>query len=145
MDDSLRIYQEPPSSFMPSTQAAACYCLFGDKILLLKRNPNRPLGNTWGVPGGKIETGESANQAAAREVFEEVGIRLTEYELEELPKIYVRRKGADVVLYRFRKIFKTLPHITLNLDEHSEALWISVPDALALPNRTGAVMGLKLL
>jgi 8-oxo-dGTP pyrophosphatase MutT (NUDIX family) len=125
--------------------AAACYCVWQDKILLLKRNPNRPLGTTWGVPGGKLEEGESPSQAAVREAYEEVGIIINEDDLQKLPKIYVRRNGADVILHRYLITFPSQPLVSLNLDEHSDMQWATIPEALALPNVTGAVMGLKFL
>ena len=46
----------------------------GNKVLLVKRR-NPPHG--WALPGGFIEYGESAEEAANREIFEEAGIHLT--------------------------------------------------------------------
>jgi len=42
------------------------------RYLFLLRNGNR-YSNTWGLPGGKIETGETVDQALAREIEEELG------------------------------------------------------------------------
>lgn len=47
------------------------------RLLVVKAN-YKPY---WTVPGGVIDAGETPKQAAAREVFEEVGIRLNEREL----------------------------------------------------------------
>lgn len=33
--------------------------------------------NIWGTPGGHIDPGEDVNEAAVREVFEEVGLKVT--------------------------------------------------------------------
>jgi len=47
----------------------------GNKILLLKRSDDDPIGpNTWEFPGGKIEFHETMEEALKREVFEEAGI-----------------------------------------------------------------------
>ena len=44
------------------------------RLLLLRRTQNTSLGaGQWGLPAGKIETGESAEQAAIREMREEIG------------------------------------------------------------------------
>lgn len=44
------------------------------KVLLAERRKNQIAGGYWELPGGKIEPGETAEQAAIREVAEEVGV-----------------------------------------------------------------------
>jgi 8-oxo-dGTP diphosphatase len=46
----------------------------GDEILLVSRK-NPPDVGLWGFPGGKMEFGESMEEAAVRELFEETGVR----------------------------------------------------------------------
>ena len=43
------------------------------RVLLVKRC-NEPNANTWGFPGGHVELGETALNAAARELAEETGV-----------------------------------------------------------------------
>ena len=45
-----------------------------NKILLCQRGPGRSLENFWEFPGGKIENGESADQALTRELKEELNL-----------------------------------------------------------------------
>jgi len=45
------------------------------RILMAERKPNQLSPGFWEIPGGKIETGETPKQAAARELAEEVGLR----------------------------------------------------------------------
>lgn len=54
---------------------AAVICLDHDRVLLVQRarEPNR---GRWSFPGGKIEPGEMARQAAERETLEETGLRV---------------------------------------------------------------------
>lgn len=42
--------------------------------LLASRDPDRVGGGTWEFPGGKLEPGEAARAALARELAEELGI-----------------------------------------------------------------------
>jgi 8-oxo-dGTP diphosphatase len=58
------------------TQAphGASMAIINNGNVLLVRRQNPPLAGLWSLPGGKIEPGETAAQAARREVLEETGI-----------------------------------------------------------------------
>ncbi len=53
---------------------AAGLILRGDEVLICQRRADQPMALKWEFPGGKIEAGESAEQALARELDEELGI-----------------------------------------------------------------------
>ena len=44
------------------------------RILIAQRSAGQHLGGLWEFPGGKVEAGESVNDALARELHEELGI-----------------------------------------------------------------------
>ncbi len=55
--------------------AASVALLDRDKVLLIQR-ARKPYFGMWSLPGGRLEPGETAEQAAAREILEEVGLRV---------------------------------------------------------------------
>jgi mutator protein MutT len=127
------VFIQPPPDFQPSVTVAGCYLEFEDKILLLKRHPKKPQGYTWGVPGGKIEEGETPEAAVIREVYEEVGVQLNQAELVPIETLYIRGLQNDYTFYRFRKHFIVQPVINLCLKEHVEARWVTIEEGLTLP------------
>jgi 8-oxo-dGTP diphosphatase len=53
---------------------AAALIVREGEVLIGQRRANQPMALLWEFPGGKIEPGESAPQALARELNEELGI-----------------------------------------------------------------------
>ena len=75
----------------------ALFC--GDKLLTILRDDkdNIPWPNMWELPGGGREGNESPFECAAREVFEELGIHLTEDNLlgsKVYPSMLFERKQS---------------------------------------------------
>jgi len=54
---------------------AAALIMRGGQVLIGQRRPDQPMASQWEFPGGKIEAGESPEQALARELDEELGIQ----------------------------------------------------------------------
>jgi 8-oxo-dGTP diphosphatase len=54
---------------------AAALIVREGEVLIGQRRPDQPMASLWEFPGGKIEPGESAEQALARELGEELGIQ----------------------------------------------------------------------
>ena len=79
--------------------AALAVTLRGDHVLLVRRR-NPPDAGLWGFPGGHVEPGETALDAAARELFEETGV--TAMPRAYLDNVDLIRRGAGGALeYHF--------------------------------------------
>jgi 8-oxo-dGTP diphosphatase len=70
---------QPNSTPRPNGPAlrfvAAALIVREGQVLIGQRRPDQPMALLWEFPGGKIEAGESPQQALARELSEELGIQ----------------------------------------------------------------------
>lgn len=57
---------------MIESTGALIYCTQTRRYLFLLRNGHKYSG-TWGLPGGKVDAGETVAEALAREIVEELG------------------------------------------------------------------------
>ncbi|SJL82139.1 8-oxo-dGTP diphosphatase MutT [Vibrio palustris] len=64
---------------MKRTHIVAGIIFNGDcsEVYITKRPDDRHKGGYWEFPGGKVEAGETIEQAMSRELFEEIGITVT--------------------------------------------------------------------
>jgi 8-oxo-dGTP diphosphatase len=72
----MRAKEPPPPPAIPSAPvpAVGVVCHDGDGRVLLIRRGNPPRAGEWSLPGGRVEWGERAVDAALRELHEETGL-----------------------------------------------------------------------
>lgn len=87
--------------------------------------------DTWGVPGGKIDYGETMKAALEREFLEETGLKLTRVfwgPVQEAVRSPEFHKDAHFILLNFVALTDD-EHVTLN-DEAQAHAWVTPEDAL---------------
>ena len=107
--------------------AVALVFTFEDKILFTVRNVDPDKGK-WDLPGGFIDPNETAEEAACREIREELGLNLQPSDLKYIttsPNNYLYKN----VPYRTMDIFYecALPSDVINVaaeDEIQELIWV---------------------
>jgi len=126
------IYKNVPKKFNPIFEIVSCYVEHNGKILLLHRHEHRSEGNRWGVPAGKVDSGEKILDAMIRELQEETGQKLLPTQLEYLNKVYVKYPEYHFIYHMFRTKLNNSPKIILSKNEHKAYKWILPRDALNL-------------
>lgn len=109
-----------------------CYIEKDGMWLMLHRNKKEkdPNEGKWIGIGGKIEEGESPDECVLREVQEETGLNLTEYEYAGMVHFLSERwEDEDMYLF-FATDFEG--SLTDNCDE-GELKWVEKTDVLKLP------------
>lgn len=138
------VYLDPPADFLPRAEVGGCFCESEGKLLFLLRSSHKPQGNTWCVPGGKLEQGETPQAAVLREVMEETGLLLAEEALRYCQKVYVRFPDRDIVLHLFRAPLAAIPsELSIAPDEHSTYRWVTFDEAVSLPLIPGGLECLR--
>ncbi|WP_445356748.1 8-oxo-dGTP diphosphatase MutT [Microbulbifer sp. ANSA002] len=65
------------------------------KILIARRPDHLHMGGRWEFPGGKVESGESVQQALTRELLEEVAIEVDQLQ----PLVEIQHEYAEKTVF----------------------------------------------
>lgn len=105
------------------------------KVLACQRRSDQDHGGKWEFPGGKVEVGESPEQALARELEEELSIRSGSIsEIERYEFSYPGRKSILLIFLRVQD-WGGEP----DYSQFADARWETPQGLLALPFLEGDV------
>jgi 8-oxo-dGTP diphosphatase len=85
--------------------AAVSAAIFRDGRLLLVQRTRPPSAGLWSFPGGHIEPGEAAIDAARREVLEETGIEARLAGIAGIKDVVHRNDSGGVLFHRVIIVF----------------------------------------
>lgn len=104
------------------------------RVLLVRTTKWRGL---WGVPGGKVEWGETLLDAVQREFREEVGLRLEDVQYAQTQESVLSEefhRPAHMLLVDF--LATTGDHDVTPNEEIEEWVWVHLHEALEYPLNT---------
>ncbi|HTE57273.1 MAG TPA: NUDIX hydrolase [Verrucomicrobiae bacterium] len=96
-------------------RVVGCFLGFDDKFVVLFRHSHKPEGNTWALPGGKVEPGETDAQELQL---------LGEYEFKTSENLQYQYVIFSVKLSKPH-------HVKLEEGAHSEYKWLSPDECYA--------------
>jgi 8-oxo-dGTP pyrophosphatase MutT (NUDIX family) len=120
------------------TVGAICVVVEGDRTLLVRQSYKR----LWGAPGGLLDRGEQPEDAAVREVREEVGLRV-EVTGTPVPMVWPKLHRVDLA-YRCRLATGVTPDAAVpSSPEIEEARWFALTELPQLQH--GSAEALRIL
>jgi 8-oxo-dGTP diphosphatase len=101
-----------------------------NKFLLIHRSRNT-LFDVWEFPGGKLEFNESIKEGIAREVKEEVGLKVKIIKPLDVGMYYTRNEQHIVIVYLCKPISNK---IKLEEEHFSEYQWMGYKEIVKIKN-----------
>jgi len=95
-----------------------------NKVLIGRRAPTEPYSGFWEFPGGKLEKGETPEEAIQRELMEELNVKShIKTKFDELTCTYPTGK-FKLLIY-----FTEIDDSTLTLRVHDKLEWVKINEA----------------
>ena len=105
---------------MKKVEVVAAIIKHKDRILCCQRETNKLayLSEKWEFPGGKIEKGESKEQALIREIDEELDMEI--YDLKYALNVVHEYADFELTMYTY---FASTKQTKFKLHAHKDAVW----------------------
>ena len=103
---------------MPGRTSTAGVAVLNGKVFIAKRKPGTSIGESWEFPGGKMEKGETPQEALVREYKEEFDIDIEVNDL--FCSGHFTNKGK---IYNLKAFYIKFLSDKIKLREHSKIEW----------------------
>ena len=101
------------------------------QILLQKRAATKRFDpNKWGLCAGHVDSGESLEMAALRELNEEIGLRAEPGDLKILEEMDVRKRETNSHITRWYYIVTDQKEFAIQEEELSEVKWMDFAELM---------------
>ena len=108
--------------------------VFRNNRVLLVRRGQPPSQDLWAIPGGRVELGETLQEAAEREILEETGITIHARE-PVYTFDYIERGESASPRFHYVIIDLTADHVAGEImagDDAAEARWVAADELAGL-------------
>ena len=92
----------------------------GHTVLACQRPLDKSEGGKWEFPGGRVESGETSQEALKREILEELGAIIL------VGEALTPVTHGQIILQPFRA---EIPEGSIALHEHLDARWVALAEA----------------
>ena len=103
---------------MKPTDVVAAIIKKDNLYLVAQRNRDKHMGLKWEFPGGKVDPGETLQEALVREIYEELNIDINIH--EKLTEERYKDNEINIILHYF---LCTIKNGVINLNEHEAMEW----------------------
>ena len=105
---------------MKPTDVVAAIIKKDNLYLVAQRNRDKHMGLKWEFPGGKVDPGETLQEALVREIYEELNIDINIH--EKLTEERYKDNEINIILHYF---LCTIKNGVINLNEHEAMAWVN--------------------
>ncbi|PIR04270.1 MAG: hypothetical protein COV59_02270 [Candidatus Magasanikbacteria bacterium CG11_big_fil_rev_8_21_14_0_20_39_34] len=107
---------------------------YDGEFIILLRNSEKPDGNTWGLPAGKIDSGETPLGCIVREIKEETGYTTEPEELKFLGKYEYSFPEFNLVFFTYKLCLQERIKIVYSEREHRDWMYVSADNCYSMKN-----------
>lgn len=119
--------QENGEAYPLLPRAAVGAVVFHNEKVLLVRRGQPPAEGLWAIPGGRVKIGETLQQAAEREIYEETGVKIVAGDPVFAFDVIVR-DAKDRIRFHYVIVDLAAEYVAgtpLAGDDASQARWVS--------------------